>query len=940
MKRAIRPAPGRGQAPFRPNFGTASLARRLGVLLVTALVCHGTLSASQPEAGHVKFDSDMLKARGIDPATAVYFSQAARFRPGTSPVTLTVNGMRKGTVDARFGTHGELCFDRELLDRAGLRVPGELPAAPPANVPAAPDALPPRPAPSAVGSSVWPLEPNALAEDGASVDIAAASHRGGDRQGDGKTIKAPRAGDAPARGDTPVAPAEIDVSVAGDATANARPACYDYRLAYPQTVVTLHPNEAAIELIVPGEALRAPETTLSGYTTGGTAALLNYDIQASDNRAWGKVNRYAVAATDVGFNSGDWLVRSRQTFTQLNGKSSWNYLHTYVQRTFVDARSIMQAGEITLGSSLFAGIPLHGVQLMPERALTEAASASAGAVVRGIAQTQARVEVHQNGSLVYSTLVPPGPFVLDRLPLLSGTGDLQVTVIEATGERRQFTVPAASFMNHGIGAPQGFSVAVGKVRRPGGKSVRRGRDMPTPWVLSANRGWALSRNINAATGLLVTNHYQALGLSLDARLMANATAAMRVLLTRDNEQRATGTQITGGLNARLSENLSASLSATLQTSGYRGPLEQPQRVRAQYTASLAWNAARAGGMMLSYSRATSSNAGQTSRFFGSWSNTFGPANVSFNAEHETGARRPRSAVYINLSLSLGKRYVSGFASQTGDTTRYGARFSENVSETLNYNASVTSTSDARRAALTANLNYLPRYTQLGVGYGYFGAGSHAFSASVRGSAVAHRGGVTFSPYPVQDTFGIVSVGEIAGAKIHTPSGPAWTDAWGRAVVPALPAYSEAQLQLATTGLPRNIDVKNGSYTLKAGHGSVNFVDFEVSQVRRLLLNVTLPDGRMPAKGASVVDSRGNFVTAVNGKGKIFLNQGKPKSALRVKLDEQRHCELRFTVPEKFDAGRYFEAVDAVCQPLAPTAAAAEAAASAATNPTEPLHENL
>lgn len=923
------------------------------MLLVTALACHNALSASQRAADHATFDSDMLKARGIDPATAAYFSQAARFRPGSSHVTLTVNGTRRGTIDARFSAQGELCFDRELLERAGLRVPGDMPAAPPAIVPAAPQAPQVRHVPSMAGSSVWPLEPNALAEDAADASADAAYRCDCDRQRDDKSAGAPPQGDIPAApsltastppAGAPVAPAATPISTAGDATAATQPACYDYRQAYPQTVVALHPNEAAIELVVPGDALRAPENAPAGYTTGGTAALLNYDIQASDNRAWGKVNRYAMAATDVGFNSGDWLVRSRQTFTQLNGKSNWNYLHTYVQRTFVDAKSIVQAGEITLGSSIFAGIPLHGVQLMPERALTEAASASAGAVVRGIAQTQARVEVHQDGSLVYSTLVPPGPFVLDRLPLLSGTGDLQVTVIEASGERRQFTVPAASFVNHGIGAPQGFSLAVGKVRRPGGKSAKHRRDMPTPWVLSANRGWALGRNVNAATGLFVTDHYQALGLSLDARLTAEATAAMRVLLTRDSEQRTTGAQITGGLNTRLSENLSASLSTTLQTAGYRGPLEPPQHHRAQnrtqHTASLAWNAGRAGGMMLSYSRATSFNAGPTGRFFGSWSNTFGPANVSINAEHETGGRRPRSAVYLNLSLSFGKRHVSGFASQTGDTTRYGARFSENISETLNYNASVTSTGDARHAALTANLNYLPRYTQLGVGYGYFGAGNHAFSASARGSAVAHRSGVTFSPYPVQDTFGIVSVGDVGGAKIHTPSGPAWTDTWGRAVVPALPAYSDAQLQLATTGLPRNIDVKNGSHTLKAGHGSVNFVDFEINRVQRLLLNVSLPDGGMPAKGASVVDNQGNFVTAVNGKGKIFLNQGKPKSPLRIKLDEERYCELRFAAPQKFDADKYFEAVDAICQPLVPTGATTETTASAVVTPTEPLHENL
>lgn len=51
-------------------------------------------------------------------------------------------------------------------------------------------------------------------------------------------------------------------------------------------------------------------------------------------------------------------------------------------------------------------------------------------VVRGIARTQARVEVKQNGYTIYNTTVAPGPFALRDLSVADSSGDLHVTVWE------------------------------------------------------------------------------------------------------------------------------------------------------------------------------------------------------------------------------------------------------------------------------------------------------------------------------------------------------------------------------------------------------------------------------------------------------------------------------------------------------------------------------
>ncbi|MDP1189067.1 fimbria/pilus outer membrane usher protein, partial [Klebsiella pneumoniae] len=66
--------------------------------------------------------------------------------------------------------------------------------------------------------------------------------------------------------------------------------------------------------------------------------------------------------------------------------------------------------------------------------------------------------------------------------------------------------------------------------------------------------------------------------------------------------------------------------------------------------------------------------------------------------------------------------------------------------------------------------------------------STSYSGQLQGGVVAHATGITLSPYRIEDTFGVASVGDIAGARITTPQGPVWTDPWGSAVIAGLPAY--------------------------------------------------------------------------------------------------------------------------------------------------------
>jgi len=784
--------------------------------------------AREPDLQLAAFDENMLRQRGLDPKLAEYFREAPHFNAGVTPVTLKVNGVRKGSVNARFDERGRLCVDADLLERGGLVVP---------------DAL-----------------------------------------------RAKRAHDAQ--------------------TASADIACYDYSLAFPQAIVALSPSDNTVELIVPAQALSAPEAKVEGYTQGGTAALLNYDLMGVDSTGSSSSSRFLQASTEVGFNTADWLFRSRQLYTSLNGKSQWAHLYAYAQHTFVDRKAVFQVGEINLNSTNFPVGALYGAQLFPEQAL--ATPAGSGAVVQGIAQTQARVEVRQLGSLVYSTLVPPGPFTLDNLPIQSSNANLDVTVIDANGARRQFTVPSGSFMRAGLGAPQGFSAAFGKLQNIGSRGEQ------APWLATISGGRALSPQANLTTGALVSSPYQALSLGVDFA----PTPSTRIntdLIASHARHGLQGVQERVAMNAQLPVGFAANLSATGQTRGYRDLTDVVQatassRVRTEYSAGLSWGSKELGSFSAAYTRSTPFASNTVQRVIGSWGRSFKHFSASLNVEHAMGSNGSQFAenqIYANLSIPLGRRSVNTYVNTSGNDTRIGTSYSEHVNDELNYGVTAETDATSHTVVTSANVNLTPRYTQLALNAGRYGANNTQYSAHVIGGVVAHDQGVTLSPYPIRDTFGVVQVGDLSGVKVETPSGPAWTDHWGRAIIASMPEYADSRIQVATKSLPRNVDIKNGVQIVDAGHGSVNHIDFGIVKTRRMLMTTTRPDGQALPKGATVLDDANQFVTTIGDGGTAFVTNPSMKPNLHVTLADGRSCQLMYSLPEKASV-RFYDKVGAVC----------------------------
>ncbi|MGF6093466.1 fimbria/pilus outer membrane usher protein [Pseudomonas sp. 18175] len=703
----------------------------------------------------------------------------------------------------------------------------------------------------------------------------------------------------------------------------ADPACYDLRGAYPKAIVTLRPGNEEVSLVVPTDALRGPQRVSGSYARGGTAALLNYDIQAVNSHSREDTNRYLSASTEVGFNMGDWITRSRQFFVSNDHRSTAEHLYAYAQRDFLPLASTFQVGQISGNNPVFGGVQLMGAQLFPDG--IEAPRSNAGVVVEGQAYSQSRVEVRQSGALIYTTVVPQGPFSLSNLPLLNGTSDLQVTVIDTRGGQRSFVVPAATF-RAAVPVKAGYTASVGKIR----DVERQGRKEP---LLAMGSGtWAVGKGSALSAGMQGTNDYTSVGVAMDSSFSERFSLGLRNNLSRDHSKKVKGARNSVSVSAGLPANVQMALSATTQTPGYRDVLDtvnpdvkggQSARFKNQYTAGFSWANPQLGGFSIGYSRSAHFNSRTTEHVHGAWNKNFRYANVGVTVESQVGQSRrvgdrekDDDGVGIRLQVSVplgGGRSLSTYARRHGERASIGAAYDERVDDTLNYQLrSDHDLGERRENSGGGTLNATSRYAQVGLGFNRDGA-STSYTGQLQGAVVAHSGGVTLSPYRVEDTFGIASVGDIPGARITTPQGPVWTDPWGNAVIAGLPAYQDSLLDLDGKSLPRQVDIKNGTQALQAGRGSFSKVDFDVVKVRRVLLRATDVHGKPLPQGGAVLGTDNALLTTVVGDGMIFLSNVQAPQTLKVSSSNATTCALQLDLPERTYNGQFYETAAATCR---------------------------
>ncbi|WP_192562843.1 fimbria/pilus outer membrane usher protein [Pseudomonas gozinkensis] len=695
--------------------------------------------------------------------------------------------------------------------------------------------------------------------------------------------------------------------------------CELFARYFPDAVVQADPSQEHIALLLPSAVLLPDRPARRTFLNGGTAGLFNYDALLLGSRFAGQSSQYRNLNAELGLNAADWSFRSRQVYSEFAGQDRLEHLYAYASHTSERYQANLQLGQLNMISPLFSGEAFNGFQVQPELALMALDDDSSGARVEGIAYSAARIEVTQNGALIYTTVVPGGPFTLVGLPLLSQSVDLEVTVHEEDGQQRRFIVPATQLRGGMTGRAAGYGLAVGQVRRYAGD------DRDAPSFAAASKDWRLGARGQVTAGTMLGTGYESVGWAMQGSVGDRLVLGGRQVISRAQDQGVSGTQLQWTASGHLNERLSASVALTQQTQGFRtlsdttwdSHKDQPfQRVRNQLTANLSTSSPMYGGLSGSYSRFSLFDGTATSRVALAWSQGLRRANVTLSVERDVAGTPDDArgtAAYLSVSLPLGARQTLRGYARNDDVggTRSGLRFNEQLSDTLAYSIGAERPENGS-AGFNGRVNLLPRYSQMDMGYSRSGAGNQNYDIGLRGGALIHGEGVTLSPYPLRETFALLKAGDAAGVKLNTPRGPVWTDYSGHAVAASLPAYSKGRVELDTASLGRNVDVHNAYQEVEAGRGAVAKLAFDMVTTRRLLLQARTPDNVLLRKGGAVFDAQGQYITNVLEAGTIFLPDVRPDTILHAVLPDGSRCRLSYDIGEQPDTQSLYETAQATC----------------------------
>lgn len=595
---------------------------------------------------------------------------------------------------------------------------------------------------------------------------------------------------------------------------------------------------------------------ISDEVVGGTGGFVNYDISAQlahrENSVGGTFEAGVFSKWGVGIASfvGRW-----------SGKGT-ELVRLDTHWTIDDParmRSLRFGDAITRGG--VGGNPLRfsGIQLARNFAVQPGFVTIPLPSLSGSAALPSVVDIYVNDALRDSRSLRPGPFEITELPIITGSGDVQLIVRDLLGREQLFTqsyYASSSLLRRGL---HDYSYEVGFLRRSfGQKSHDYG-----PLMLSATHRYGVSDKLTAEAHVEASKTVQTAGLA--ANLVLGSIG--HVEITSAASRSAIGEGLSGGIRLeRRTRGLSLALSANLNSSRFTSlgwTLER--RAPASILQAFAGIPLGSGSVGLSYVRRDSRIEPDVQYASANASLRLGKLASLHLAARKSVMRNGDLSANVAFVLPLGQRTSSSAgAAVTNNRLIFNTAVQRNVpvGQGVGYDLTASSGDFERiRGRVTAHTNFGAHEGQLSWTDGRMGV-----RISTAGGLGTVKGDI-FTSRKLDQSFAIVKVGDYQNVRVYADNQLVGrTNRRGTVIIPKLRPYDRNRLQIEVADLPLDADVSGDEQTVRpyGRHGIL--VDFDVNPSRAALVRVLL-DGRTPLPAGSLLKLRGQhreFVSAPGG----------------------------------------------------------------------------
>ncbi|TCB88130.1 outer membrane usher protein [Enterobacter quasihormaechei] len=738
----------------------------------------------------------------------------------------------------------------------------------------------------------------------------------------------------------------IDTSVLKNDEQDDETACVNIKENYPGASANFDSGKQEIDLNFPQiYVLKQPAGYVdpSLWEDGVPAGLLSYDLNAWHSETSGTSSDTAYAGLRYGLNMGPWRLRSRGSLNwESDNGSHYSSQDIYLQRDITPLNAQLVLGDSFTRGDAFDSVNLRGARMYnDDRMLPQGASGYAP-VIRGVANSNAKVSVVQSGNKIYETTVPPGAFEINDLSTTGYGNDLIVTVEEADGSKRTFTVPFSSVTQMLRPGSSRWDVGLGEL------SDDSLRDKPN--VGYATYAYGLNNTFTGYVGAQYTDmdfYAGLLGLAMNTSIGAFAFdvtqshadidglgtlkgQSYRLTYSKMLETTNTSFNVAAyrfSTEDYLSLNDAASLQDGIHNEEYGNRTYDSnaelyadyQRTKNQVQISLNQPLNRNGedygslyvsGTWQDYWNNTSS----TSDYSLGYNNSFayGSYSVSVQRTYDDSGEKDDS-VYLNVSVPFS--VFSKESSQTGgfnninmslrSDLKGGTSFNSTASGSTQNNDLSYSVSESSSGGNFGNLNQISGFSSWNSPYGPLGLSasfgddnSKQYSASYSGGMVVHSGGVVLAPGSIGETDSLALVKASGAKNARLGYGQGRINSSGYGIMPSMSAYRENRVYLDISTLEADVEIKNTSAVTVPRNGSVVLVNFETDEGRSLVLDLHRSDKGFIPLGADVLNEKNEPIGTVGQAGQAYVRGVEDKGVLRVVWgsDGTSTCTVRYHIP--------------------------------------------
>ncbi|NOU21640.1 MAG: fimbrial biogenesis outer membrane usher protein [Methyloglobulus sp.] len=513
--------------------------------------------------------------------------------------------------------------------------------------------------------------------------------------------------------------------------------------------------------------------------------------------------------------------------------------------------------------------------------------------VTGEAVLPSTVDVYVNNALQLSKDVPAGPFAINNLPVITGSGDARVVVRDLLGRQQVIDQPyyvSPVLLSQG---KHNFSYETGLIRQNYGlSSFDYGRAF-----LSGTHRYGFTDQFTAEGHGELLMQQQTLGASTD--ILWPDVGVFSFSLAGSHSDSGIGSFAALGFQ-RQTQWFSVAARTQIADKNFTQIGLQPGTLSPREVSNVSGsvNIGSYGTLSLGYIRQDNRDRPDIALARASYNVSLGDFGAMNLGYFRSLKGVPDDSIFLTFTFFLGGQTS---ASLTGNIqkdnneatlqiqrnlprgTGFGYRLLASEGSTERFDATINLQNDVRL--------YSAEVSHFGGQTGFFGTVS---------GGVAMMGKRPFFSRRLTNSFALVHVPGIPNVRVYADNQPVGiTDADGDALIPQLRAYQSNPIRIEQADLPLDAQFKNLELEAVPYFRSGHELNFAVKRSRGALFSLVLADGNPMPSGAviQVIGQGEEFPVAL--KGEVFVTGMQAKNRLRATW-RGKSCEFSVPFPEMKD----------------------------------------